>query len=478
MDKIGKISQIFGSVIDVDFKGGKLPEINNELKVLKQNEEILSLEVALHIGKKRVRTIALGPTSIGIREGVCRGMIVKDTGQPISVPIGENVLGRVFDTLGNTIDEKEKISSNKKSPIHRSPPSLRETKRNSEILETGIKVIDLMCPFIKGGKVGLFGGAGVGKTALLGELVHNIAVKHEGYSVFAGVGERALEGNLEYLALKQLKLLDKTIFVFGHMYEPPGVRLRTVLSALTMAEYLRDKKGKDILFFIDNIFRFAQAGSEVSSLLGQLPSAAGYHPNLGSEMGKLQERITSTNKGAITSVQAIYVPADDYRDPAIIATFSHLDTWTELDRTFFSMGLLPAVNPLKSHSKILVQGLNHPKHYEVANKVRQILQKYEDLKDTISLMGIHELSEEDRKTIERARKIQQFMTQPFFIAEPYSGMEGRYVKLEDTIEGFNAIVEGKMDKCPEQAFYMVGNIQEAIQNAKKMKMPENIGGKL
>jgi F-type H+-transporting ATPase subunit beta len=449
-------------VIDIEFYGqGNLPGIYDALKVINdKDQEIITLEVALHLGESKVRTIAMGSP-----EGLKKGMCVKDTGAPISVPVGNEILGRMFDVLGNPIDGKGPINSLKRLPIHRSAPSLKETSTKTGILETGIKVIDLMCPYAKGGKIGLFGGAGVGKTAILAELIHNVAVKHGGYSVFAGVGERTAEGNLAYYSLKEYGLLDKTTLVFGQMNEPPGVRWRTPLSALTMAESLRDEQGKDILFLIDNVYRFCHAGMEVSSILGRMPSVVGYHPNITSELGKLQERIVSTKRGSITSVQSIYVPAYDYTDPAVVSLFSHLDTTIVLERQLFNKALWPAINPLRSWSRVLVPGKITKEHLEVSEKVRKILQRYEDQEETIALLGFAELSNDDRLIVKRARKIRQFMTQPFFIAEPYSGRKGRYVKLQDTIAGFKAIAEGEMDDYPEQAFYMKGNIDEVINKA-------------
>jgi len=469
MNKKGQISQVFGSVVDVDFKSGTLPDILNELRVIYNGREILSLEVALHIGKKRVRTLAVGPPcfeSLGM--GLYRGMMVEDTGRPISVPVGKELLGRVVNALGQPIDNGEEISAATRLPIYRPVPGYKSIITDKDIFETGIKAIDLLCPFRKGGKIGMFGGAGVGKTALMGEMVHNLAVKHHGYSVFAGVGERIIEGNLQYIILKQLHLLDKTIMIFGNMNEPPGVRLRTALTAITMAEYLRDIEGQDILFFIDNIFRFTLAGAEVSSTLGRLSSYFGYQPTLATEMGKLQERIVSTEKGYITSVQAIYVPADDYSDPAISALHPHLDAFVHLDREIYEQGLTPAINPLNSTSNILIPGIIGEEHYQVANKVKQILQEYEDLKYIIRLFGEKELSDEDRCIVNRARKIHRFLTQPFFIAEFNTNMSGRYVTREDTIKGCGRIISGEMDDCPEQAFYMVGSIEEAIEKAKNI----------
>lgn len=471
LNRYGKISQVIGSVVDVDFEYGKLPGIYNALEVKREGETI-ALEVLLHIGDARVRTISLAPP-----DGLRRGMPVIDTGGPISVRVGHEVLGRIFDVFGNPIDGRGPINSKKRLPIHNPAPSLEETRTHDEILETGIKVVDLICPYIKGGKIGLFGGAGVGKTALIGELIYNIAAKHGGYSFFAGVGERTREGNELFIIMEKLKaspgknlnLLKNSTLVFGQMNEPPGVRLRTPLTALTMAEYLRDSEGKDILLFIDNIFRFIQAGSEVSILLGRAPSAVGYQPNLASELGELEERITSTKKGSITSVQAVYVPADDYTDPAVATTFSHLDARTELDRDLFSKGIYPAVDPLKSRSRILVPGRVSQKHYQVVNEVWKVLQRHKDLQEVIAMLGMEELTDEDKIIVARARKIQRFMSQPFFIAEHETNKEGRYVSLENTIAGFEAIVKGEMDEFPEQVFAYVGEIDEAIAKAKKKK---------
>ncbi len=460
--KKGKIVRIIGAVVDVGFEDLDLPKISHALKIDRGNDETLILEVVLHIGISKVRAIAMGPTI-----GLARGMPVEDTGERLSVPVGREVMGRIFDGLGNPIDEKGEVNS-KRSPIHRSVPPFDEITIETEILETGIKIVDLMCPYVKGGKIGLFGGAGVGKTALMGEIVHNIAAIHGNYAIFGGVGERTIEANLIYHTLRELDLLDKTALVFGQMNEPPGVRLRTPLSALTMAEYLRDKEFEDVLLMIDNIYRFIQAGVEVSGLLEHLPSVLGYQPNFVSEMGELQERITSTKRGAITSVQAVYVPADDYSDPAVSLVFSFLDAKTVLDRELNAKGILPAVDPLASSSNILLAGKVAPEHYEVAGGVRKILQRYEDLKEIISLLGIEELPEEDRIIVTRARKIQKFMTQPFFITEKYQpGLKGKYVELKDTIAGFEAIVDGDMDKYSEEDFFMVGKIEEVEERGKK-----------
>jgi F-type H+-transporting ATPase subunit beta len=459
----GRISRICGPVIDVEFyERSNLPGIYNALKVLDNNDEaVITLEVALHLGGSKVRTIAMGSP-----EGLKKGMCVEDTGEAITVPVGNEILGRMLDVLGNPIDGKGPINSAKRLSIHSSAPSLKKISGKTGILETGIKAIDLMCPYVKGGKIGLFGGAGVGKTAILAELIHNVAVKHGGYSVFAGVGERTSEGNLAYCSLKDYGLLDKTTLVFGQMNEPPGVRWRTPLSAMTMAESLRDEGGRDILVLMDNVYRFCQAGMEVSSLLGRMPSNVGYHSTMVSELGQLQERIVSTKKGSITSVQSVYVPADDYTDPAVAALFSHLDAAIVLDRKLFNKVLWPAIDPLRSWSRLMIPHKVTKEHFEVADKVRKILQRYEDLEETIALLGLAELPGEDRIIVKRARKIRNFMTQPFFIAEPYYGRKGRYVKLQDTIAGFKAIVEGKMDDFPEQAFYMKGNIDEIVNKDK------------
>ena len=451
-----------GAVVDIEFSDGALPEIYNAVEVDLGNNEKLIVEVAQHLGDSMVRAVAMDST-----DGLQRGTKAVDTGAPISVPVGDGVLGRMFDLLGNTIDEKEDVKSDVRLPIHRSAPKFDELTTSSEILETGIKVIDLMEPYTKGGKTGLFGGAGVGKTVLIQELIRNIATEHGGYSIFAGVGERTREGNDLYGEMIESGVIDKTAMVFGQMNEPPGARLRVALSALTMAEYFRDEQGKDVLLFVDNIFRFTQAGSEVSALLGRMPSAAGYQPTLGTEMGELQERITSTKKGSVTSVQAVYVPADDLTDPAPANTFAHLDATTVLDRKISELGIYPAIDPLQSSSRILDPRVIGDRHYNVARNVQQILQKYKDLQDIINILGMDELSDDDKLVVGRARKLQKFMSQPFFVAEQFTGVEGKYVSLEDTISSFEAIVSGEMDEYSENSFAYVGSINEVVDKAKK-----------
>jgi len=449
---VGKVSQVIGVVVDATFENG-LPQIYNALK-LKVGDKDLVLEVEQHLDNKTVRTIAMGPT-----DGLARGVEVVDTGEPISVPVGEKTLGRMVNVLGESIDGKPEIQSDSRRSIHQEPPSIADQSVKTEILETGIKVIDLIAPVVKGGKVGLFGGAGVGKTVVITELIRNIAQEHGGYSVFAGVGERTREGNDLYHEMKDSKVLEKTSLVFGQMNEPPGSRARVALTGLTIAEDFRDK-GKDVLLFIDNIFRFTQAGSEVSALLGRIPSAVGYQPTLATEMGQMQERITSTNKGSITSVQAVYVPADDLTDPAPATTFAHLDSTIVLERSLAELGLYPAVDPLASSSTILDPNIVGEEHYFVAREVQRILQKYKDLQDIIAILGMEELSDEDRLTVQRARKIQRFLSQPFFVAEVFSGIEGQYVPLQDTIKGFREIIDGKYDDVAEQDFYMKGDISQ------------------
>ena len=458
----GKISQIMGAVVDVEFTEGKLPEIMNALEIERQNEDNLILEVAQHLGESTVRTVAMDST-----DGLVRGHEVKDLGKPISVPVGEAVLGRLFDVIGNTIDGKEKLDNTKTYPIHRPAPKHEDLTTEAEVLVTGIKVVDLMEPYTKGGKTGLFGGAGVGKTVLIQELIRNIATEHGGFSVFAGVGERTREGNDLYAEMTESGVIDKTALVFGQMNEPPGARLRVGLSALTMAEYFRDDEGRDVLLFVDNIFRFTQAGSEVSALLGRMPSAVGYQPTLSTEMGDLQERITSTKKGSITSVQAIYVPADDLTDPAPATAFAHLDATSVLERKIAELGIYPAIDPLTSTSRILDPRVIGDRHYNVARSVQATLQQYKDLQDIIAILGMDELSDEDKLVVSRARKMQKFMSQPFFVAEQFTGIEGRYVKLEDSIAGFEAILNGEVDDLPENAFSYVGSIDEAIEKGKK-----------
>ncbi len=463
----GKIVQIIGVVLDIDFSGGKIPEIYHALNIPRKTsdgaENILVAEVQQHLGEDRIRAVAMDTT-----DGLVRGMKVIDTGKPIEIPVGPEVLGRLIDVLGHPIDGMGDVKTKLKYPIHRLPPSLDELSTQKEILETGIKVVDLLEPYTKGGKTGLFGGAGVGKTVIIQELINNIATFHGGYSVFGGVGERTREGNDLWLEMKESGVINKTALVFGQMNEPPGARMRVGLTALTVAEYFRDEEGKDVLLFIDNIFRFTQAGSEVSALLGRMPSAVGYQPTLATEMGALQERITSTKKGSITSVQAIYVPADDLTDPAPAAVFSHLDATTVLDRKISELGIYPAVDPLSSTSRILDPHILGDEHYNVAQKVKRVLQKYKDLQDIINILGIDELSDEDKLTVARARKIQRFLSQPFFVAEQFTGKKGKYVKLADSIAGFKAILEGECDEIPEFAFLMVGTIDEAVDNAKKM----------
>lgn len=453
----GTVVAIIGVVVDVQFPSGSVPAIYEALELASEftNSKKLVLEVAYHLGDGRVRTFALGPT-----DGLKRGDAVVATGAPISVPVGKKTLGRMFNVVGEAIDEKPQPTQVKYAPIHRSAPSFTEQSTKMEVLETGIKVIDLIAPFVKGGKVAIFGGAGVGKTVLIQELIHNVAEVHGGVSVFAGVGERSREGNDLWREMKESGVIEKTALVFGQMNEPPGSRLRVALTGLTMAEYFRDEEGQDVLLFIDNIFRFAQAGSEVSALLGRIPSAVGYQPTLASEMGALQERITSTKKGSITSVQAVYVPADDYTDPAPVATFAHLDSSIALERSIAEQGLYPAVDPLASNSRILEPLVVGRQHYDVARGVQRVLQRYKDLQDIIAILGMEELSDEDKATVARARKIQRFLTQPMFVAETFTAKAGKYVTLPETIRGFKEILEGKHDDKPEQAFYMIGGIEE------------------
>lgn len=463
MSEIGKVTQIMGAVVDVDFEDGQLPEILNALEINRNGEGKLVLEVAQHLGDSIVRTIAMDTT-----DGVTRGQKVIDTGNPIMVPVGPETLGRLFDVLGNTIDEKGKFSSKSKLPIHRAAPLHKDLTTSREVLVTGIKVVDLMEPYTRGGKTGLFGGAGVGKTVLIQELIRNIATEHGGYSVFAGVGERTREGNDLYNEMTESGVINKTTMVFGQMNEPPGARLRVALSGLAMAEYFRDEEGRDVLLFIDNIFRFTQAGSEVSALLGRMPSAVGYQPTLSTEMGDLQERITSTNKGSITSIQAVYVPADDLTDPAPATAFAHLDATSVLERKIAELGIYPAVDPLLSTSRIMDPRVIGDRHYNVARDVQGVLQKYKDLQDIIAILGMDELSDEDKLTVGRARRMQKFMSQPMYVAEQFTGVEGRYVSLEDTISGFEAILNGDCDEHPENAFTYVGSIDEAGEKAKTL----------
>ncbi|HED6209961.1 TPA: F0F1 ATP synthase subunit beta [Campylobacter coli] len=462
----GFISQVLGPVVDVDFND-YLPQINEAIVVNFESEgkkQKLVLEVAAHLGDNRVRTIAMDMT-----DGLVRGLKAEALGAPISVPVGEKVLGRIFNVTGDLIDEGEEVAFDKKWAIHRDPPAFEDQSTKSEIFETGIKVVDLLAPYAKGGKVGLFGGAGVGKTVIIMELIHNVAFKHSGYSVFAGVGERTREGNDLYNEMKESNVLDKVALCYGQMNEPPGARNRIALTGLTMAEYFRDEMGLDVLMFIDNIFRFSQSGSEMSALLGRIPSAVGYQPTLASEMGKFQERITSTKKGSITSVQAVYVPADDLTDPAPATVFAHLDATTVLNRSIAEKGIYPAVDPLDSTSRMLDPQIIGEEHYKVARGVQFVLQKYKDLQDIIAILGMDELSEEDKLIVERARKIEKFLSQPFFVAEVFTGSPGKYISLEETIAGFKGILEGKYDHLPENAFYMVGNIDEAIAKADKLK---------
>lgn len=466
----GRVVQVIGPVVDVEFPIGELPAIYNALKIKTDPDDKsersvinLTLEVAQHLGGNRVRCVAMSST-----EGLVRGMDVEDTGGPISVPVGNETLGRMVNLLGDPIDNMGPVETNKRYPIHRPAPSLEDQETKTEVFETGIKVIDLLEPYAKGGKVGLFGGAGVGKTVIIMELIHNIATEHGGYSVFAGVGERTREGNDLWLEMKESGVINKTALVYGQMNEPPGARLRVGLSGLTIAEYFRDEGGQDVLLFIDNIFRFTQAGSEVSALLGRMPSAVGYQPTLSTEMGELQERITSTKRGSITSVQAIYVPADDLTDPAPATAFAHLDATTVLSRQLAELGIYPAVDPLDSTSRILDPKVVGAEHYRAARDVQAILQRYRDLQDIIAILGMDELSEEDKILVARARKIQRFLSQPFFVAEAFTGTPGKYVKLNDTIKGFKEIIEGKHDGLPEQAFYMVGTIDEVPEKAEKL----------
>ena len=451
----GKITQIISAVIDIKFPEGELPEINDAIEITRTDKTKLVVEVAQHLGDDTVRCIALGPT-----DGLVRGMEAVSTGAPISVPVGEETLGRIFNVLGEPIDNKEAPATKERMPIHRPAPTFEEQATSSEMLETGIKVVDLLCPYQRGGKIGLFGGAGVGKTVLLQELIHNIATEHGGYSVFTGVGERTREGNDLYYEMKESGVIDKTCMVFGQMNEPPGARMRVGLTGLTMAEYFRDKGGKDVLLFIDNIFRFTQAGSEVSALLGRMPSAVGYQPTLATEMGALQERITSTKNGSITSVQAVYVPADDLTDPAPATTFAHLDATTVLERSIAELGIYPAVDPLGSTSRILDPRIVGQEHFEVARGVQEILQKYKELQDIIAILGMDELSEEDKLVVSRARKVQRFLSQPFFVATQFTGLDGKYVPIAETIRGFKEILEGRMDDVPEGFFLNAGTIDE------------------
>ncbi len=472
----GKVIQVTGPAVDVEFGEGRLPKIFNAIRITSEGFEVptpvsITCEVQQHLGEGRVRTIAMEPT-----EGLVRGMPAEDLGEPITVPVGPQTLGRVMNVLGNPVDERGPIVTERRFPIHRPAPSLEEQSTELEMFETGIKVIDLLEPYLRGGKIGLFGGAGVGKTVIIMELINNIALKHGGVSVFAGVGERTREGNDLWLEMQESGVVDpdnweksKAALIYGQMTEPPGARLRVGLTGLTVAEYFRDEEGQDVLLFIDNIFRFTQAGAEVSALLGRMPSAVGYQPNLATEMGELEERITSTNKGSITSVQAIYVPADDYTDPAPATTFAHLDATTNLSRDIAALGIYPAVDPLASTSRILDPNILGEEHYKTAQDVKQILQRYKELQDIIAILGVEELSEEDKLVVARARKIQRFLSQPFFVAEQFTGLKGKYVSLPDTIRGFREIVDGKHDDLPEQAFYLVGTIEEAVEKGQQLE---------
>ena len=464
----GKVIEVIGPVVDIEYENGKLPEIYNAIEVVSDGFDVakpikIITEVQYHLGENRVRSISMHPT-----DGLVRGMKAYDTGGPISVPVGREVLGRVLNVTGDPVDGKGPVKAKKRYPIHRPAPSLEEQDTTLELFETGIKVIDLLEPYLKGGKIGLFGGAGVGKTVLIMEMINNVAKKHGGLTVFSGVGERTREGNDLILEMIQSGVIDKTALIFGQMTEPPGARLRVALTGLTVAEYFRDEEHLDTLLFIDNIFRFTQAGSEVSATLGRMPSAVGYQPNLATEMGEMQERITSTKKGSITSVQAIYVPADDYTDPAPATAFTHLDATTNLSRQLTEIGIYPAVDPLSSYSRILDAKVIGTEHYEVAKAIKEILQRYKNLQDIIAILGMEELSDEDKIIVNRARKIQKFLSQPFFVAEEFTNMKGKYVELKDTIKSFKEISEGKYDDLPEQAFYMCGSIEDVIQNAKRM----------
>ena len=466
---IGRVVQVIGPVVDVAFPDGQLPEIYTAIRITSEGFEVpipidIIVEAEQHIGDFKVRCVSMHPT-----EGLARGMKAINLGRPIEVPVGEGTLGRVINVIGQPVDQLGSIEATKFYSIHRQPPPLEEQSTRLEMFETGIKVIDLMQPFLRGGKIGLFGGAGVGKTVIIMELIHNVATKHGGYSVFAGVGERTREGNDLWLEMKESGVLNKTALIFGQMTEPPGARLRVGLTALSVAEYFRDELGQDILLFIDNIFRFVQAGSEVSALLGRMPSAVGYQPNLASELGELEERITSTKKGSITSVQAIYVPADDFTDPAAATTFTHLDATTNLSRALTEMGIYPAVDPLTSFSRILDPRIVGEKHYKVARRVKEILQRYKELQDIIAILGIEELSDEDKLIVARARKIQRFLSQPFHVAEEFTGRPGKYVPVEETIKGFEEICNGLHDDKPEQAFYMAGTIEEVVEKAEELK---------
>ena len=462
----GRVTQVIGTVVDVEFPSDEMPTIYNALET-KIDGNRLVLEVEQHVGNNWVRCLALGPT-----EGLVRGVEVEDTGQAILVPVGEPTLGRLFNVLGETLDNLEEVEAEESWPIHRSPPAFEDQSTTVEILETGVKVMDLITPFTKGGKVGAYGGAGVGKTGIIQELIRNIGAVHKGVSVFAGVGERSREGNDLWREMQESGVLSSTVLVFGQMNEPPGVRARVGLTGLTMAEFFKERRNQDVLLFIDNIYRYILAGMEVSALLGRMPSAVGYQPTLATEMGELQERITSSKDGSITSFQAIYVPADDYTDPGIVTTFGHLDAVVALERSLAAQGLYPAVDPLASNSRILEPAIVGQEHYDVAQGVKQVLQRYTELQDIIAILGIEELSEEDRLTVARARKIQRFLTQPMFVAEAFTGQEGRYVATKDTVRGFKEILSGQHDDLPEQAFYMVGTIDEAVEKAESMRAQE------
>ena len=459
----GKVTQVIGTVVDVEFPSEGMPAIYNALET-SIGESRLVLEVEQHIGNNWVRCLALGPT-----EGLMRGVDAVDTGGPISVPVGDSTLGRLFNALGETLDNLEEVESEEKWPIHRPPPSFEDQSTTIDVLETGIKVMDLITPFTRGGKVGAYGGAGVGKTVIIQELIRNIGTEHQGVSVFAGVGERSREGNDLWHEMRESGVLQSTVLVFGQMNEPPGIRARVGLTGLTMAEYFKETRGQDVLLFVDNIYRYILAGMEVSALLGRMPSAVGYQPTLGTELGDLEERITSSKNGSITSFQAIYVPADDYTDPGIVTTFGHLDAVVALERSLASQGLYPAVDPLTSFSNILQPAVVGQEHYDVARGVQQVLQRFQELQDVIAILGIEELSEEDRQTVARARKIQRFLTQPMFVAEAFTGQEGRYVPIRETVRGFKEILDGQHDGLPEQAFYMVGTIEEAVEQAQRME---------
>lgn len=467
-ENLGRIKQVIGPIVDVEFEAGRLPAIYHAVRVtnpaIDSSEWNLVLEVAQHLGNNTVRCVSMDAT-----DGLVRGQSAQDTGDQIQIPVGRETLGRIMNVIGAPVDEAGPIVTKKKYPIHRSPPPFRDQSVNVQPFYTGIKVVDLLAPYARGGKIGLFGGAGVGKTVLIMELINNIATQHGGFSVFAGVGERTREGNDLWMEMKESGVLAKTALVYGQMNEPPGARARVALSALTVAEYFRDEENQDVLLFVDNIFRFTQAGSEVSALLGRIPSAVGYQPTLATEMGELQERITSTNKGSITSIQAIYVPADDYTDPAPATTFAHLDATTNLSRQIAELGIYPAVDPLASTSRVLDPQIVGEQHYGVARRVQTILQRYKELQDIIAILGMDELSEEDKLAVSRARKIQRFLSQPFFVAEAFTGLKGKFVKIEDTIRGFSEIADGKYDDLPEQAFYLVGTIEDVIEKAKTLK---------